>query len=176
MFDVNQKTDRLPFRFHFRRFKQEGLAVSISLLTFQTAAGQGSLMLLCPTKLCIKKGRVVWSTACTCYNFTVMKQCCGCLPFCLESCCFGILIHDDTIIFGVSPFLVRQFSTDFRPLSDVSIFFVKCPTEFRPMYDAFPNYVRPLFDSIGTPLRRTTTSWATSPWWLTFLGQFKCLF
>jgi len=60
------------------------------------AGGQSSLMLLCPMKLCIKEGRVVWSTTCTCYMSMVMKQCCGFLPFFLWK---AVVLHLQRNIF-----------------------------------------------------------------------------
>ena len=73
------------------------------------AGGQSSLMLLCPTKLCIKEGSQGWSPWCTCYmiefdmvNFVetlVMR-----VPslVCVSSCCFPIRFHGTFIIMNLA--------------------------------------------------------------------------
>ena len=84
------------------RLKRRKTSITIKL---NFAGGQSSLMLLCPTKLCIKEGSQGWSPWCTCYMIEfdmviLLKQWSWGLVFLFSSCLlynhaeWNIFFHD----------------------------------------------------------------------------------
>ena len=69
---VRRRADGTGRTFHMYIYIYQCLCVQPCLKGFfqspSCAGGQSSLMLLCPTKLCIREGSIHWPWMCTCFN------------------------------------------------------------------------------------------------------------
>ena len=164
------------------------------------AGGQSSLMLLCPTKLCIKEGSQGWSPWCTCFTVWTVEQAVTfqCFPSEFSMTIRRVSVTCPTIFRRIPVACPSSFDSISIGFDATTTFFDRILNNFRvdvrPTFDELPSHVRPVFDSfrlqlrpfsIGmeqnsswwstwTPLWRTTTTttWYTSsPRWRSLLGQ-----